>query len=56
MFDLHADPFEMKNLWNDPAHAELQKQLLAEFDRQQSAVAFVMPPNVDTPKPTDRYF
>ncbi len=38
MFDLKADPFEMKNLINDPQHADLRKQLEAEFERQAKAV------------------
>jgi len=35
--DLKADPYETKNLWDDPEHAELRQKLLAEFDKQQSA-------------------
>jgi len=38
MFDLKADPFEMNNLFDDPQHADLRKQLEAEFERQAKAV------------------
>jgi hypothetical protein len=30
LFDLEADPWEHDNLWDDPAHATLKNQLLAE--------------------------
>jgi arylsulfatase A-like enzyme len=33
LYDLKTDPHELKNLYNDPAHAELVKQLKAELDR-----------------------
>lgn len=42
LFDLKNDPFEMKNLIQDPAHAELLKQMQAEYDRQAQAVQFQM--------------
>ena len=33
LFDLKNDPWEHENLWDEPAHAELKNQLLAEsFD------------------------
>ena len=33
LFDLENDPWEHENLWDDPAHAEVKYQLLAEsFD------------------------
>ena len=33
VFDLENDPWEHENLWDDPAHAEVKYQLLAEsFD------------------------
>jgi hypothetical protein len=31
LIDLRNDPFEMENLANQPKHASLQKELLAEF-------------------------
>jgi len=33
MFDLETDPYEMNNLANQPAHAALQAELLAELGR-----------------------
>jgi arylsulfatase A-like enzyme len=32
MYDLAKDPEERKNLWGDPAHADLQKELLARLE------------------------
>ncbi len=31
LFDLQDDPSELKNLYNDPAHAELKAQMLEQF-------------------------
>jgi arylsulfatase A-like enzyme len=47
LFDLTTDPFEIHNLWDDPSHAEMRQQMLAEFDRQQSAVKYKMPEHMD---------
>lgn len=35
LFDLKADPYEQHNLANEPAHAELRKQLENELDAQK---------------------
>lgn len=51
VFDLKADPFEKVNLAHDPAHAALRKQLEEEFERQQKAVEFRVPPYADEPNP-----
>ncbi len=49
LFDLQADPFEMKNLIGDPAHADLRKQMEAEYDEQAQAINFQIPPFADDP-------
>lgn len=51
LFDLAADPYETRNLWKSAAHTELRQQMLSEFQRQQLAVNFKMPSNVDKPRP-----
>ena len=28
LYNMHSDPKEMKNLWNEPSSAELQRQML----------------------------
>jgi arylsulfatase A-like enzyme len=39
LFDLQKDPWEHKNLWNDPAHADVRFRLMIEsFDRTAFAV------------------
>ena len=38
LFDLSADPYETKNLINDPAHAELRQKLESEFKKQAEAI------------------
>lgn len=47
VFDLHADPYETKNLATDPAHKALREQLEGEFERQKQAVGFRVPPYAD---------
>jgi arylsulfatase A-like enzyme len=54
LFDLINDPYEIHNLFGDPAHADLRKEMLEEFDRQAAAVKYKTPANMDQPKPTDR--
>lgn len=49
LFDLKADPYEMKNLANDPAAKDLRARLEAEFERQQRAVDFKVPDYADKP-------
>jgi arylsulfatase A-like enzyme len=43
LFDLKADPLELRNLAADPAHGALRAELEAELKRQQEAVAFRTP-------------
>lgn len=52
LFDLKADPLEMKNLAGDPAAKDLLTRMQAEFDRQAKAVAFRMPDYADKPGAT----
>ena len=49
LFDLKADPYEMKNLMGDPAHKKLLAQMKREFDRQAKAVQFKVPDYADQP-------
>jgi len=49
LFDLKADPYELKNLARDAAHKELLAQMQAEYDRQAKAVAFEVPSFADQP-------
>jgi arylsulfatase A-like enzyme len=49
VFDLKADPYEIKNLAQDPAYADLRKKLEAEYDRQAKAVDFRIPEYADKP-------
>lgn len=44
MFDLAADPYETRNLANDPAHRELRAQLEDELTAQQRITDFKTPP------------
>lgn len=49
MFDLAADPFETKNLFADPTHAELRKKLEAEHDKLAKEAGYKVPNYVDRP-------
>jgi len=49
MFDLAADPYELKNLYADPAKADLRRELEAEYDKQADAIAFRVPEFADKP-------
>ncbi|MCX5682856.1 MAG: sulfatase [Planctomycetota bacterium] len=49
MFDLAADPYELKNLYADPAKADLRRELEAEYDKQAAAIAFCVPEFADKP-------
>lgn len=43
LFDLAADPYEIKNLYDDRARADLRERMEAEFEKQTQAVSFVLP-------------
>lgn len=47
VFDLKTDPFETKNLASIPAHAELRRQLEAEYEKQSKAVQYHVPDFAD---------
>lgn len=47
LFDLARDPYEMKNLFNDPTMEALRTKMSAEYDRNKKAVAYVIPSNAD---------
>jgi arylsulfatase A-like enzyme len=49
LFDLQADPYEMRNLYHDPAAAALKARMLREHDRLAGEVAYVVPEFVDRP-------
>ena len=49
VFDLKADPYEIKNLAADPAYADLRKKLEAEYDKQAKAIDFKVPDYADKP-------
>jgi arylsulfatase A-like enzyme len=49
VFDLKADPYEIKNLATDPAYADLRKKLEAEYDKQAKAIDFKIPDYADKP-------
>jgi arylsulfatase A-like enzyme len=49
VFDLKADPYEVKNLAADPAYAELRQRLEAEYVKQAKAIEFMIPEFADKP-------
>jgi len=49
LFDLKSDPYEMNNLYNDPAHVSLKEKLQAEHDRLAKEIGYRVPDFVDRP-------
>ena len=49
LFDLKADPYEIRNLVNEPAAASLKEKMLAEHDRLSKEMGFHVPGFVDRP-------
>ncbi|MDQ5980770.1 MAG: hypothetical protein QG602_3748 [Verrucomicrobiota bacterium] len=49
LFDLKNDPYETKNLFDDPAAAALKARMLAEHDRLARELGFRVPSFVDRP-------
>lgn len=50
LYDLRADPHEMQNLADDPAHANMRQRMQAEFDRQATKVGLPLPPPREPPQ------
>jgi arylsulfatase A-like enzyme len=49
LFDLKNDPYELKNLINDPAAKDLKTQLESTYDAQAKAIDFKIPDFADKP-------
>lgn len=49
LFDLRADPYELRNLYREPAHAALRTRLEAEHGRLAQEVGYRVPDYVDRP-------
>jgi arylsulfatase A-like enzyme len=54
VYDLAADPFEMKNLARDESSAALVKSLKAKHDEERQRVGFTIPTTADVP-PADAF-
>jgi arylsulfatase A-like enzyme len=50
LFDIKADPYETRNLYDDPAHRPLRERMLAEFERQAKSVEYRVPVYADKPE------
>jgi arylsulfatase A-like enzyme len=46
LFDLTADPYELKNLFNDPKHAAVREKLEKEYDRLVKELGYTIPADV----------
>jgi arylsulfatase A-like enzyme len=49
LFDLKGDPYEIHNLYNDPASASLKRKLESEHDRLAKEFGYLVPDFVDRP-------
>lgn len=49
LFDLQVDPYEVKNLYNDPSAASLKEKLQSEHDRLAKEFEYRIPDFVDRP-------
>ena len=45
---VESDPYEKRNLFNEPESKALRERLLADFDRQTKEVGFVFPDYADS--------
>jgi arylsulfatase A-like enzyme len=50
LFDLKADPYELRNLFRDPASAALRERLVAEHAQLIQTVGYRVPEYVDRPE------
>jgi hypothetical protein len=50
LFDLKADPFEMKNLIKDQFRAELREEMEAAYDKEAQKIGFMVPAFADKGK------
>lgn len=53
LFDLESDPYETKNLLNDPSALELKQALAREYDRLRAEVGYHLPTYADENQPAD---
>jgi len=51
LFDLKADPHEMRNVINDPAYADVRTQMQQEMRRQAAEVDYKLPKDIFTKNP-----
>jgi arylsulfatase A-like enzyme len=49
LFDLKNDPYELKNLYNDPNYAGLRRELEQEYERLKTDVRYRIPDYTDRP-------
>jgi arylsulfatase A-like enzyme len=49
LFDLDKDPYELKNLYNDPAYAELRRNMESEYGKLLKESGYRIPDYVDRP-------
>ena len=55
LFNLDADPFELTNLYDDPAHAAVQDELVADLSAWRASSGDTYWPTVETPRASTRY-
>lgn len=53
LFDLKADPYELKNLFHDTAASALRAQMEVEYEKQKSAIQFHVPEYAHQPSAAD---
>ena len=50
MYDVANDPYELKNLYNDPAHVKRQREIEQEYVKLRKEVEYGIPDYVDRPQ------